>query len=473
MSSLAVVRQGSQRPRNLHRPPGRVSSSGGDVAEFAEDAGLYLDDWQRWVLDEALSERADRRWAAFEVCLIVPRQNGKGSILEALELYHLFVLGSQLIIHSAHEFNTAREHYLRMQALITANEDLEEQVEYFHISNADQSIKLKSGARLKFVARSRASVRGFSGDLIILDEAYKLGADALGAMGPALSARDNPQIWYTSSAPHADSDVLHNLRNRMLAGDELRLWAAEWGNDPGAKGEDAMAAANPGWPHRLTPENLDAELAMLGGLGDEYDRERLGIPSAPDLGAGVFPAGAWAACADPESKISSTRTVALDVAPNMTFSSFGAAGEREDGLLHVELIEQHPGTGWVIDRAKHLAERWGPILIDPRSPAGGLLEELGREHVPTVEVGDGQLARACAAIQEKVIAGTVRHIGQHPLDAAVAAAAIRPAGDAWRWSRTSSSADISPLVAVTLAAGARTGPKPPNVWNTDELLEEG
>jgi hypothetical protein len=55
------------------------------------------------------NERADGKWAAFEVGLNVARQNGKGSILEARELAGLFLLGERLIIHSAHEFATSLE----------------------------------------------------------------------------------------------------------------------------------------------------------------------------------------------------------------------------------------------------------------------------------------------------------------------------------------------------------------------------
>jgi hypothetical protein len=67
-----------------------------------------LDPWQRFVLDRALGESKDGKWSAFEVGLVVPRQNGKGSILEARELAGLFLFDERLILHSAHEFETAR-----------------------------------------------------------------------------------------------------------------------------------------------------------------------------------------------------------------------------------------------------------------------------------------------------------------------------------------------------------------------------
>jgi hypothetical protein len=46
---------------------------------------------------------------------------------------------------------------------------------------------------------------------------------------------------------------------------------------------------------------------------------------------------------------------------------------------------------------------------------------------------------------------SLRHLGTPELDAAVAGAITRPLGDAWAWSRKSSSVDISPLVASTMA----------------------
>ena len=78
-------------PRIL-RAPAATSTAGPDVAELAEVAGLYHDDWQRMVLDIALAETDEGKWAAFEVGIVVSRQNGKGSILEARELAGLFLL---------------------------------------------------------------------------------------------------------------------------------------------------------------------------------------------------------------------------------------------------------------------------------------------------------------------------------------------------------------------------------------------
>lgn len=101
--------RGAQLTR-VYSYPEFSSSSGQDAIELAALAGLELDEWQQFVLVNSLGE-ADvwkcplctnrssgpgywecpehpvsdplHPWASFEVGLCVPRQNGKGGVLEA------------------------------------------------------------------------------------------------------------------------------------------------------------------------------------------------------------------------------------------------------------------------------------------------------------------------------------------------------------------------------------------------------
>ena len=91
-------------------------------------AGLILDPWQELALMSALGEGDDGKWAAFEVGLVVPRQNGTGSILEARELAGLFLFGERLIIHSAHQFDTSLEAFRRLLTLIEETPDFSRRV---------------------------------------------------------------------------------------------------------------------------------------------------------------------------------------------------------------------------------------------------------------------------------------------------------------------------------------------------------
>jgi phage terminase large subunit-like protein len=464
MTSQLDVRRGSQRPTLLHLPDG-VSGAGQEAIDLARECGLFLDDWQQFCLDGLLLERPNHQWAATEGVVEVTRQNGKNVIQEVGELAGLVLFGEKLIAHSAHLFPTATEHFLRMRSHFENCPILEELLDDIYTANGKEAIVLKGGRRLKFFARSRGGGRGFTGDRLVFDEAFSLTAEAMGAMIPALSARSmeipGPQVWYFSSPAHSDSAALHNLRRRAAA-KAPRLAYFGWLNEPGTDRRDRQAwyRVNPGLGIRITEDWIETELDALEDFGDEFDRERLGVPSAEDSGASVFGPGKWNACADEHSTITGDYVIALDVAPDMQFSSFAAAGQRADGLAHIELIERHPGTGWVVAEAKRLADKWHrPITIDPKSPTAGLLADFHQAGVPIVELGPGDTTKACAAIQNSVIEGKLRHPGQQPLDAAVAGAAIRTSGDTWTWARKTAVVDISPLVAVTIALWAATSGK--------------
>jgi phage terminase large subunit-like protein len=110
------------RPRILSAPPA-VSSSGDEISDFAARFGLVLVPWQRLALRTAMAERADGRWAAGRVAIIVPRQNGKGTIIEARELGGLFLLGEKMITHTAHEFKTAQDAFRRIRTIIDGSDE--------------------------------------------------------------------------------------------------------------------------------------------------------------------------------------------------------------------------------------------------------------------------------------------------------------------------------------------------------------
>jgi hypothetical protein len=143
-STLAEPPEGVQRPRVEH-VPARVTSAGEEALAFCSSFGLILDPWQRHVLTESLGERADGRWSAFEVAVLVPRQNGKGALLEARELAGLFLFGEQLILHSAHEFKTAQEAFRRVLFHVENTDYLRKRVRKVRTSHGEEGIELTSG----------------------------------------------------------------------------------------------------------------------------------------------------------------------------------------------------------------------------------------------------------------------------------------------------------------------------------------
>jgi len=452
--SPPAERLGVQPPRVANHPP-YTSSSGSEATELAASAGLVLDPWQAYCLDVMLGERPDGKWAAFEAGMLVARQNGKGGVLEARELAGLFLFGDRLILHSAHEFKTAAEAFLRVKALVDGTPELSRRVARMRTSHGEEGIELVGGARLRFVARSRSSGRGFSGDTVILDEAQELPRAAMGALLPTLSARPNPQVIYTGTVPGPGNDSAHwaSVRDRGRSGADPSLAWLEWSpveDLDDLDDRDAWRAANPALGYRITTETIERERNALDD--DAFARERLSLWSTRHH-LTVVAMAEWAALADPRSVVEDPVAFAIDVTPDRSSASVAIAGRRSDGRHHVEVVDNSRGTGWVIERVAGLVQRWSPVavVLDASGPAGSLIAGLTDVGVEPVVVSGREMAQACGAFYDAVANGSVRHVDQAPLNSALGAARKRSLGDAWAWHRKDPTVDISPLVAVTLA----------------------
>jgi hypothetical protein len=459
MTSPRSVLLGAQRPRVSSAPEFR-SSAGSEAVELAASAGLILDDWQQHVLHVALGEQDNGKWSAFEVGLIVGRQNGKGAVLEARELAGLFLFGEKLILHSAHEFKTAAEAFRRVLSLVQNTPDLDKLVKQVRTSHGDEGIELKTGARLRFVARSTGSGRGFSGDVVILDEAYNLPASAMGALLPTMAARPNPQVWYASSAGKEDSDVLARVRERGAEGSSRRLAYFEWSAPADADLDDpaAWAAANPGLGIRIQGEFVEAERSALPEI--EFARERLGIWADGSRDAAIDLA-LWGRLADTECLDRSPVAFSPTINPERTKGAVTAAILRADGRVQLEVIDYRPGTAWMLDRLESLNADWRPVgfALSPAAPEGSLIAGLQQRGIEPVLVSGRAEAQACGAFFDAIVDDRVRHGNQAALNIAAENAVKRDLGDAWVWHRRSAT-DIGPSNGATYAHHLVTSTKP-------------
>lgn len=485
-AALPSSLRGSQEPRIRLVPP-FVSTLGREAIELAAVAGLNLDPWQQLVLLDSLGQRPDGRWAAFEVGLVVARQNGKDSILEAMEIAGLFLFGERLIIHSAHKFDTAMEHLERLANLIEAAE-LQRRIRKINRSHGSEGITLKDGRRIRFRARTTSGGgRGYTGDRVIFNEAMDLPDSIVGAMMPTMAARSalvpGPQIVYAGSAVDqetmANGLVLARLREAGIAGDNDRLAYFEWSapDDADPASWEARAAANPGMGYRITPEYVETEYRSPAMSPRQFGVERLGIGDWPDTGedAGrVISREAWAAAAAAGAPVMGLM-FAVDANPDRTWAAIGAAGRRKDAVDQFWVVDHRRRTDWLVGRAVELQGEYemAEFVVDVRGPAGSLVEDLEQAGVRVCRANTEDYGNACGQFFDAVINGTAKYLDPQPeLDDAIASARAATLGDRWKWARRSpTSPDISPLVAVTLALWrATTGGKIPTVWNLSEIV---
>jgi hypothetical protein len=488
------AKQGEQAPRVLYLPSNYDLALSEQRAEEMIDlsavAGLILEPWQEIAAEGMTLSRPDGKWSAFEVGIQANRQNGKGSIIEARQLAGLFIWGESLQLYTAHEFKTAQEMFTRIRMLIESTPTLDRMVSRIRTADGEEAIETKKGTRLKFMARSTSSGRGFTGDVVYLDEAFKLKQQVMAAILSTMSARSitgNPQLIYASSAGMADSEVQERVRARALAGNSDRLAYLEWSARPwdelteaeqqhyeslAAKPGDGIEKyyddpetarlANPAYGLRISDEFVQSEREALGS--EEFARERLGIWARLG-GEVVIPPEWWEKGRRKTVPEHSRIAFAVDVPPSRDSAVIAAALELPNGRIFVDLIEQDYGTEWVPERLAELRAKWSPVavVVDAGSAAGALIPELKRQRVRHYPVNLRGIGAACGAFYDLLKQGKLEHAGHEQLDAAVAAAQRRPLGtdgSLWAWTRKNVVTDISPLVAATLAlAGLQSRPK--------------
>jgi hypothetical protein len=467
-------RLGTQEPR-LRVAPRWTRSRGDEAIGLAAAVGLRNDPWQAATVRDILAVDDFGLWCAMESCTIAQRQQGKGAIIETVELAGLFLFGEQLILHSAHEYKTAQEAFLRIKALVDGSDDLTRHVKAIREANGEQQIILMSGARLRFVARSKGSGRGFSAQRNILDEAYALTTTQYAALLPTMSAQPNPQVNLFSTVPDADTmpedePVLPSVHKRALAAAQTnrpgRLVYHDWSirreelpkADPVV---DEHAAeqyielayqANPAMGIRISEEFVRGELAALGAT--KFSVERLGLWAEEDAPEWlVFNRGAWFDCKDDASAPQDPVAFAVVTSEDLRWSTVLAAGARPDGLLHVEVAEAQPGTAWVVPWLIERCATWQPcrLVINKAQPAGQFVAPLEAAGIDVTSISTTDSAAAAGALVTAVESRQLRHRGQGSLNVSAARVPKRAVSKTWEFGLTAGSTDVSPIAGAAYA----------------------
>lgn len=501
---MGVELLGRTEPRIWTKPLRKLTpktSAGFAVVEFAEDVlGIVLHPWQKWFLIHALELRPDGNFRFRTIILLVARQNGKSLVLSVLSLWWMYVFGAPLIIGTAQNLDIAEEQWEVAVELAQSVPELNEEIEQVLRVNGKKTLKLVGRQRYKVAAASRRGGRGLSGDLVLLDELREHQSwDAWAAVTKTQMARAQAMKVGASNAGDAASIVLRHWRRKAhldlgdpdglfgeddtadlpedveaVASEQLAIF--EWSARPGIPivDRDGWAQANPS----LNYPNGVQESAIIDALDDPQFVFRMEVlcQMLDHITEGPFPAGAWDACADPDSQIRDDSPVGacVDVSWDRSLAHVAVAGWRDDGNPHVELVATDTGVdwivGWLTDPEHPHRQTWPVAVQARRAPVSSLVDDLEDAGVEVIH-WDG--AEGTSELYDRIRSadptedGTpgVYHRAQPALDTAAANAATRPVGDTWAWDRRKSPVDISPLVAATGALWA--------LENTDPIAITG
>lgn len=474
-----------------------------ECIDLAAAHGLFLDPWQKWLLIHSLgyTDQYARdpitgeikyniwgnpilKWSAYEVGVMVSRQNGKGSFLEARELAGLLLFGERVIVHSAHEHQTAMNHMQRMEDLMMSNPETRSKIASVRHSNDEKMILMKSGQKLLFKTRTGRGGRGLTGDCIVLDEAMYVQKEHIAALQFTLATVPNPQIIYTGSAGTKESISFGALRKRALAVEHAKkLFYAEWSIDPHTglclpdcvdhddpASDEAVAKANPSAGYHFPWENIwDERESLLETAREWYLQERLGVGSWPEEAEqwSVISKDAWMEVKNRFSSIESKKVVLgvhTTYRENRYHTTIVAAGRNIFGEDHVEItgrgtiLDSRPGTQWVLPELIRMCSEHDieAVVIHKSGHAAAFIATLEFYGIRVITPTAQEFADSCTGFLTSVVpvrdeSPTVCHIGQPVLTAAVAAGVKKDVGNTWIWDQKLANAEIGPLYAATLA----------------------
>ncbi len=451
--------------------------------------------WQRHVLDVALElDEETGKLVYREVILTVPRQSGKTTLLLVLILLRALSAPRQNIRYTAQTGADARKKW-HDDWLPVLKPTRFARLFKIRLTNGHEALLFRNGSMQGLVATTKKTGHGGTLDLAILDESFAHPDARLEqALKPAMITRPQPQLWIVSTAgTPEDSPFLWSKvqggRECVDAGLNHSICYFEWSPDDDAPADDPATwwSCMPALGITITEDAVAADYRSMSADGktNEFERAYLNrwktATSDP-----VIPLRAWAELADLDSQIAGRPVLAFDVSPDRSQASISAAGRRADGFVHIELVDRRSGTAWVADRLAELIERHevAAVMCDPKGPAGALLPDLAQKGLTerdksnpsglVVTMSAQEHAQACGMLYDAVTdGGTLRHLGQAEMTAAIDGGAKRPLGDAWAWDRKNSNVDITPLVSATLAHfGVVTEPSSgPGVWDLTDIVE--
>lgn len=470
---------------------------GPKVARIAKSLGTPLMPWQRYVADVGLEVDPETGLFIYRgVDCTVPRQSGKTSLILPAMVWRALRRPRERLVYAAQTGVAAREKWEDEHLPLLEGARSLKGKWRARKANGREAILWKNGSIHGLLANTEKAGHGKTLGMASLDEYFaQVDYRSDQAVGPAMITREDAQKWRFSTAGTSKSVPFNAMRkNGRAALDGGRRtetayfdWTAPDGLSRSAfptwltcmpalcpEPVRGRCRCSPDWRHTTTERAIRSELETYADDPGEFDRAYLNITrdlNELDVDPNVPSLEEWELLADPAAGGGDLVVLAIDITPDGGWASIVAVGDTPEGLPRVRVLDHGAGLGWVMARARILNEKLSPLcwVMDDKSAAGRFMlpfeqakiprmppvhddpklgPQRGQLWIPTVQ----QLGAACGSFTDAVRQGQLVHTGQEELAVALDGAKTRPLGDgAWAWGRKIASADISPLVAATLA----------------------
>ena len=460
---------GSQEP-SARVAPDYQDSDGMDASRLLSVGGLTLDPWQADTLDDWMGRTPSGRWASTTCGISIPRQNGKTGLVQGRAAAGMLMYNEQ-VVYTAHLQKTATETFEELRAFFE-HPKIKKYVREIKTALGREQIILKSGARIKFLARTKNGGRGQHGDLLIFDEAQELDSAQQASFVPAISASLNPQTIYLGTPPdeNAAGVVFRGIRQKALSGQTSKAaWCeysvAEIGDVHNRK---RWLATNPALGRRILISTIETEIEQMSE--DTFARERLGwwAPVRQEDKDLAINREDWEACASSEPKPEGKTAYGIKFAADGSEVCLCGAVIPEEGPARISLIERKPtglGTQWLADWLNARYTKASCVVIDGKNGVDVLVDKITgtwKYKGSVIRPSAKDVIAAVSLVIDKLNESTLTWYGpQEMLRDSAVSASKRAIGNGGGWGFGGD--DSSPIEACALALwGAKTCKRDPN-----------
>ena len=452
-------------PRTLDR-----LTYGHEAGRLARALGFDLMPHQQLVLDVGLEvDEATGLLVYRDVTVTEPRQSGKSLTLLVLALWRALAYArrrgrAQGLTYSAQHGTDARRTVLDGWVPLVEGSALGRTLTRVRYAAGAELLGFSTGSTFRLIPNTPHAGHGMTVDTALVDEAMADTDDRREqAVVPAMATRDDAQLWVTSTAGTADALYLQRKvahgRSAVEAGRTSGSAYFEW------SAADDVDLDDPGtWPGFMPALGTTQALASVQHAHDTMPATEFARAFGNRwtmTAETIIPADLWARCRDDTAAPAGAVYLGLDVPPERTSAVLVAASvlpvEDDTGgpVVALEVVDAHDGLAWVLDRLDELGQTHEDVrgvVLHAAGPAGTFAVEVERAFGTGATIAtDAEMTVAAGMFYDAVIEGRVRARPDDRLDAAVAGARQRKRGDAFTWARRSSSTNLSPLVAASLA----------------------
>lgn len=360
-----------------------------DAIELLSEAGLELMDWQAFLLEAWMGTRADGRWASKTCANQTPRQNGKTRVIQGRALAEMLFYGGS-VIYTSQLQKTSTETFEEMSRLFDSKK-LRKYLAPNGIRTAlgREEIRLKSGARMKFLARTRNGGDGQHGSLLIFDEAQALDPQAQESFKYAISATQTKRGAQTiyNGTPPKDGDyglLFEGIRNRAVDGRSKSTTWTEWsagygGRCPDVTDRELWRRVNPAYGILISEDNVESEMEDSHDP-EKFAHQRLGWWTGQRAAQTLIDPDEWRALEAESYDDYDKLAYGVRLSPDGAIAALSVAITRGE-TAHVEFIRQEPvsdGLAWLVSwlmEPRRFAEM-AQLAIDGKSGADDLARRL-------------------------------------------------------------------------------------------------